>query len=77
MGDTMSTTVVVEGEGELKYQWYIKNPGQSKFSKSSVKEATYFCDMTAAKSGRQVYCVVKDRQGNTVATDIVTLSIKQ
>lgn len=74
-GETATITVKAVGSG-LTYQWYIKNPGQSKFSKSSVKEATYFCDMTSSKSGRQAYCVIKDKFGNTVKSNVVTLKVK-
>ena len=68
------TTVQAKGDG-LTYQWYIKNPGSSKFGKSSVTSATYTCKMNAANDGRQVYCRITDAYGNEVKTDIVTLTL--
>ena len=62
---------------ELKYQWYGKDPGQTKFWKSSIKTDTYSVSMVPAKSGRQIYCVVTDKYGNSVTSDTVTLSMKQ
>ncbi len=73
-GETVSTTVEAEGEG-LKYQWYVKNPGGKTFSKSSITGKTYSYTMTAGKDGRQVYCVITDKHGNTIKTDVVTLTM--
>ncbi len=74
-GKTASTTVTAEGEG-LTYQWYLKDPASSKFSASSIKTATYNVTMTEAKNGRQVYCVVTNKYGNSVTSDTVTLKVK-
>lgn len=68
-------TVKAEGTG-LSYQWYIKNPDGSSFSKSSCTSATYSCKMTAKISGRQAYCVITDSFGNSITTNTVTLSLK-
>ena len=73
-GKTVKVTVAASGTG-LTYQWYVKNPGSSSFTKSSVTGSTYSYTMSSAKSGRQVYCVVKDAYGNTVKTKTVTLSL--
>ncbi len=72
---TAKVTVKAAGDG-LTYTWYIKNPGQSKYSKSSVKSATYSCKMTAKINGRYVYCVVKDKYGKTVQTKTVRVKMK-
>ena len=72
MGAKVSTTVVAEGDG-LTYQWYIKNTSATKFSKSSVTKATYSTTMSSKVNGRKAYCVVVDRYGHSVVTDIVTL----
>ena len=71
-GSTAKVTVKAKGEG-LKYQWYIKNEGGSKFSKSSVTSATYSCKMSEKSDGRQAYCVITDKYGNTVKSKTVTL----
>ena len=63
------------GDG-ITYQWYIKNPGQDSFSKSSVTSATYSCKMTAKISGRQAYCKITDKYGNTVKTKTVNLYVE-
>ena len=65
MGAKVSTKVTAEGDG-LKYTWYIKNEGSSKYSKSSVTSATYSATMSAKAKNRRVYCVVEDAYGNEV-----------
>ena len=57
----------------MKYQWYFKNAGATKFSKSSIKSATYTTTMTAARANRELYCVITDANGNTVITETVKL----
>ncbi len=73
-GKKVKTAVKAAGEG-LKYQWYYKNPGAEKFRKSTITSSTYSFKMTKAKSGRQVYCVIRDLYGNKVKTQTVTLKI--
>ncbi|MBR4692860.1 MAG: hypothetical protein IKP17_08885, partial [Oscillospiraceae bacterium] len=69
------TADAVFGDG-ISYQWYVKNPGATKFSKSSITTPTYVVTLTAANSGRQLYCVISDTHGNTVQTDTVTMRIR-
>ncbi len=73
-GKTASAKVVASGSG-LTYTWYIRDPGKASYSKSSIKTDTYSVVMTAAKNGRKAYCVVADANGNSVTSNIVTLSI--
>jgi len=73
-GDKVTTKVEAAGDG-LSYQWYKKNPGDSKFSKSSVAAATYSDHLDEKYSGRQIYCVVTDQYGNSVKSDTVTLAV--
>ena len=75
IGKTAKVTVKASGEG-LTYKWYYKNKGASKFSLSSVKTSTYSVEMSSKGNGRKVYCVVKDKFGNTVKTNTVTLRKK-
>ena len=75
IGKTCSTTVRVTGTG-LKYRWYVKDPDKESFTRSSVTKATYSFKLTKAKSGRQVYCVITDKYGNSVQTETVTLKRK-
>ena len=74
-GKTAKVTLEAVGD-ELTYQWYIKNEGASKFSKSSVTKATYSVKMSAKADGRQVYCVVADKYGKTAKSEVITLSMK-
>jgi len=41
-----------------------------------VTTASYSCKMTAKISGRYVYCVVKDKYGNTVKSTTVQVKMK-
>ena len=74
-GAKAAVTVNADGNG-LTYTWYVKNPGATKFTKSSVTGATYSCIMSAKNNGRQVYCVVTDQYGKTVTSNVVTLGMK-
>ena len=72
-GETVSVTVVAQGEG-LSYQWYVKKPTAAKFSKSSITDATYSVALTEARSGNQIYCVVTDAYGDSIQSNTVTLT---
>ena len=74
-GTTAKVTVKAAGDG-LTYTWYIKNPGATTYTKSSVKTATYSTKMTSAISGRLLYCVVKDKYGKSVQTNTVSMKKK-
>ena len=73
-GATFKTTVAATGDG-LTYTWYYKNAGASAFAKSSIKKATYTTTMNSTVNGRQVYCVVTDAYGNSVTSDVITLTM--
>ena len=73
-GATVKASVSATGDG-LSYTWYYKNAGAASFSKSSVKAATYSTTMSPTVDGRQVYCVVKDKYGNSVQSNTVTLTM--
>ena len=72
---TAKATITAVGDG-LTYQWHVKNVGSTKFVKSSLTASTYSVKMTAATNGRQVYCVIKDKYGNTAQSNIITLRIQ-
>jgi len=72
LNDTYYVSVEAKGEG-LKYQWYIRNEGSSKFSKSSVTTPEYTNKLTKARVNRELYCVITDAYGNKVQTDTVKL----
>lgn len=72
LGEYYCVTVDAEGE-ELKYQWYFRNKGVGKWYKSSVKTNTYTNEMTKARAGREIYCVITDAWGNQVVTETAKL----
>ena len=74
IGELAQTSVTVEGEG-LKYQWYGRDPGQESFWKSGLTGDTYSVAMIPKKSGREIYCVITDKYGNSVKSDTVVLGI--
>lgn len=76
-GETANFTVSAQGEG-LKYQWYYYNPDNSSdFKKSSNTTDTYSikADATNQSKGFQVYCVVTDSSGNSITSDVATLTV--
>ena len=73
-GTQAKTTLTATGDG-LKYTWYFKNATSSKYSKSSITTNTYTMTMDATRAGRMVYCVVTDKYGNSVKSNVVTLSL--
>ena len=70
LGERFTLTVEAEGDG-LTYQWYYKDASMKEFEKSSVKGATYSFEMLGFRVGREYYCVISDKYGNSVKTDIV------
>ena len=75
-GAVAKVTVKAEGEG-LTYRWYFKNPTTSNFSLTSTfKGSSYSVTMDASRSGRQVYCVITDVNGNSVQSEVATLNMK-
>lgn len=76
LGEKVAVSVTATGD-DLTYQWYVKNPGEKKYTASSTaKSATYEVVMTAKRSGRQVKCYVTDKYGNQVQSKAVVLREK-
>ena len=71
-GAIAAVSVTAEGDG-LTYQWYIKNKGSSSWSKSSIRSDTYAVAMTKARDGRELKCVITDRFGSSVTSEVVTI----
>ena len=78
-GDNVTWTLddegvlMISGEG-LTYAWYVAPAGEDEFVKSSsFTGSTYSTEMSENRDGRQVYCVIKDKYGNTVKTKTVKL----
>ncbi|MBQ6831632.1 MAG: leucine-rich repeat protein [Oscillospiraceae bacterium] len=74
-GATAKVTCTAKGTG-LTYQWYYtNNASDTTFSKASVTTASYSFTMNASYSGRKVFCVVTDKNGFTVQSKTVTMSM--
>ncbi len=73
-GIKFTVSVTANGDG-LKYEWYYKNKGASNFERSSVSTASYSATMSDTVNGRQLYCKVSDKYGNSVKSDTVTLTM--
>ena len=74
IGDKVSLKVTAEGEG-LTYQWYVRASESAAWKKSSRTTATNETTLTASANGRQLYVAVTDKYGNTVKSDIATLTV--
>ena len=74
-GAQVKTTLTATGDG-LKYEWYIKNKDATTWSKSSLTGDSYYVTMKDTTDGRQVYCVVTDKYGHSVQSNVATLSMK-
>jgi len=74
-GANAVASIRAEGD-DLTYQWYFKDTSHSKFYlTNSFKGSSYTVSMNESRDGRQVYCVITDRYGNSVQSDTVTLSM--
>ena len=71
-GDVASVSLTATGSN-LTYTWYVKDPGDSKYYKSSVSSSTYRTKITSTTNGRYAYCIVKDKSGKTVKSKTVVL----
>ena len=59
-----------------RYDMSFKNASASGFSYTSTfTGSTYSVKMDASRHGRQVYCVVTDKYGNSVRSNTVTLKM--
>ena len=74
VGEKFSISPKVEGEG-LTYQWYVKEAGAKAWKVSSNKTSAYAYTTQNYMIGRQVYCVITDKYGNSVTTDVATISL--
>ena len=72
-GSTAKVSVKASGDG-VTYTWYYAKSGSSSFKKASGKSSTYSVKMSSSVSGRRVYCLVKDKYGASVKSNVVTLT---
>ena len=74
-GEMAVVSFEATGEG-LTYKWYYAAKGSSTFkATSSFTGPEYSVEMTSARAGRRIYCVVTDQYGQTVQTNTVTLNM--
>ena len=74
-GETALVHFEAQGDG-MSFVWYYKDAGASEFTRTDEFTGnSYFITMTAELDGRQLYCVVTDQYGNTVQTEVVTISM--
>lgn len=67
-GEYPHISVAAQGDG-LRYQWYYRDAGKTRFSASSERDSTYDSyPISEERNGRELYCVVTDRYGNTAAS---------
>ena len=76
-GQKAQATLDVCGEG-LTYRWYYRNKDAKTFSLSTAcKGKTYSMVMNDARDGRQVYCVITDKYGSSIVSNLITLNQKK
>ena len=73
-GITAEVSVSAEGDG-LAYCWYTKDADQSIFVKSSASGPVYAMMMGEDSQSKQVMCVITDRYGNSVTSQIAHLRV--
>ena len=75
-GETATFTVVAKGAG-LKYQWQtLKNGNWTNCSvNDGAKTDTLSLEIKSSRNGSKYQCVITDKNGDTVTTDTVTLTI--
>ena len=74
-GKTASVKITASGDG-LKYTWYVKDAGKTKYTKSSITKSTYSVTMSSKVNGRRIYCVVTDKYGKKVQSKTFILKKK-
>lgn len=75
--ETVKITLKASGDG-LNYTWYYKDTGMPSFKKTSTFKSNYYSlQMNESRHGREIYCVVTDKYGQSVKSDTVTLKIEK
>ena len=74
-GETVHISVKAEGDG-LSYQWQWSDNG-SKWYDSSVKASSGKVRVRSDNNGRKYRCVITDRNGNSVVSNKLTVTMKK
>ncbi len=76
-GSTAKFTVAAEGEN-LTYQWQLrKGSSWADLSSGGAKTSTMTVKVDAGKNGKAYRCLIKDPEGNYVASNTVTITVKE
>ena len=76
-GNTAKFTVVAEGEG-LTYQWQLKKGSKwADLSSGGAKTSTMSVKVDAYKDGKVYRCVISNAAGEELATNEVSITIKE
>lgn len=73
VGEEFTFKVEAMGDG-LTYQWYYRDVGVENFLPSCIQGDTYSFKMLPFRAGREYYCIVIDKNGNSVQTNVVKSS---
>lgn len=76
VGDTVTFSVNAQGDG-LTYRWYYSNNNGTSWEVSGQagnKTNTLTVEASKARMGMKFKCVIKDSSGNTVTSDVATLT---
>ncbi len=77
LGDSVTLSLKATGDG-LTYQWYFKKSGQSSFSAwNGHTSASETCVPNATWNGILLYCRVKDKYGNQVNSNKITVTVNK
>ena len=72
-GETATFTVAAVGQN-LSYRWYYHPAGKTNWIDTGVTANTYSIAMSDVRNGRAIYCKVTDGAGNSVDSNVVTMS---
>ena len=72
-GETVEFSVLAKGEN-LTYQWQYRTSAAGKWKNFGAATAASIRKVTGEWDGWQVKCVIKDSAGNSLDSDIVTIS---
>ena len=77
LGDSVTLSLKATGDG-LTYQWYFKKSDQSSFSAwNGHTSASETCVPNATWNGILLYCRVKDKYGNQVNSNKITVTVNK
>ena len=76
LGSSVTLSLQAQGSG-LTYQWYFKKSGQTSFTAWNGRtHASETVTPNSTWDGIQLYCLVKDSSGNSVKSNIITVTVK-